>query len=78
MVLIAFSIRQTREILMSNLKCIRIPTSGPFEGLQPTDYIPPETLQSGDPQERGRSLYADQTGQLDAGVWECQPNKHVI
>ncbi len=63
---------------MSTLKCIRIPTTAPLEGLQPTDYIPPDTVQSGDPQERGRSLYADQTGQLDAGVWECEPNRHVI
>ena len=57
---------------MSN-KCIRIPTSAPFGSLEPTDYIPPETVQSGAPNERGRSLYADQTGQLDAGVWECEP-----
>ena len=63
---------------MSNHKCIRIPSSGAIAGLEPTDYIPPESLQSGDPRERGRSLYADQTGQLDAGVWECEPNRHVI
>lgn len=59
-------------------KCIRIPTTGPIEGLAPTDYIPPGTVRSGDPNERGRSLYADQTGQLDAGVWECEPNVHEI
>ena len=59
-------------------KCIRIPSAGAIAGLEPTDYIPPETVQSGDPRERGRSLYADQTGQLDAGVWECEPNRHVI
>ena len=63
---------------MSDLKCIRIPTRGAIAGLQPTDYIAPEMLVSGDPQERGRSLYADQTGQLDAGVWECAPNKHFL
>ena len=63
---------------MSSAKCIRIPSQGAIPGLEPTDYIAPETLQSGDPQERGRSLYADQTGQLDAGVWECEPNRHVI
>ena len=63
---------------MSSLKCVRIPSSGAIEGLEPTDYIPPDTVQSGNPQERGRSLYADQTGQLDAGVWECEVNKHVI
>ncbi|MEM7224527.1 MAG: cupin domain-containing protein [Pseudomonadota bacterium] len=63
---------------MSSAKCIRIPSRGAIPGLEPTDYIAPETLQSGDPQERGRSLYADQTGQLDAGVWECEPNRHVI
>lgn len=63
---------------MSKAKCIRVPTGGGIDGLEPTDYIPAETLESGDPQERGRSLYADQTGQLDAGVWECQPNRHVI
>ena len=63
---------------MSQAKCVRLPTGGAVPGLEPTDYIPPETLQSGDPQERGRSLYADQTGQLDAGVWECEPNKHVL
>ena len=63
---------------MSNLKCIRVPTCSPFQGLAPTDYIAPETIQSGDPQEQGRSYYADQTGQLDAGVWQCEPNKHVI
>ncbi len=62
---------------MTSHKCIRLPTGGAFAGLEPTDYISPEMLQSGDPQERGRSLYADQTGQLDAGVWECAPNKHV-
>ncbi len=63
---------------MSKLKCIRLPTSGPVPGLEPTDYIPLETLESGDPRERGRSFYADQTGQLDAGVWECEPNRHVL
>ncbi len=63
---------------MSQAKCIRLPTDGPVAGLDPTDYIPPETLQSGDPKERGLSFYADQTGQLDAGVWECEPNRHVI
>lgn len=59
-------------------KCIRIPTTAPFGALEPTDYIPPETIESGTPNERGRSLYADQSGQLDAGVWECEPNKHII
>lgn len=59
-------------------KCIRLPTDGAVQGLEPTDYIPPETVQSGEPKERGRSFYADQTGQLDAGVWACEPNKHVI
>ncbi len=63
---------------MSAQKCIRLPTGAGVPGLEPTDYIPPETLLAGDPQERGRSFYADQTGQLDAGVWECEPNKHVI
>ena len=63
---------------MSQSKCIRIPSSGPIEGLEPTDYIPPETLCAGEPRERGRGFYADQTGQLDAGVWECEPNKHDI
>ena len=63
---------------MSSLKCVRIPTGGAIAGLEPTDYIAPEMLRSGDPQERGRSLYADQTGQLDAGVWECEPNRHVL
>ena len=59
-------------------KCTRLPTDGAVQGLELTDYIPPETVQSGEPKERGRSFYADQTGQLDAGVWECEPNKHVI
>ncbi|GAB5469770.1 MAG: cupin domain-containing protein [Rhodospirillales bacterium] len=59
-------------------KCIRIPTKAPLQGLEPTDYIPAETLQSGDPRERGRSYFQDQTGQLDAGVWECEPNRHHI
>lgn len=63
---------------MSNLKCVRVPTSGTISGLEPTDYIPPDTVQSGNPQERGLSVYTDQTGQLDSGVWECEPNKHVI
>lgn len=63
---------------MSSLKCVRIPTGGAIAGLEPTDYIAPEMLRSGDPQERGRSLYADQTGQLDAGVWECEPNRHEL
>jgi uncharacterized cupin superfamily protein len=35
-------------------------------------------MQSGEPKERGKSFYADQTSQLDAGVLECEPNKHVI
>ena len=63
---------------MSCLKCTRIPGSGDIAGLEPTDYIPADGLQSGEPKERGRSFYVDQTGQLDAGVWECEPNKHVI
>jgi uncharacterized cupin superfamily protein len=63
---------------MSKLKCIRLPTGAAVAGLEPTDYIPPESLQSGDPKERGRSFYADQTGQLDAGIWQCEPNRHVL
>jgi uncharacterized cupin superfamily protein len=63
---------------VSNHKCIRLPTGGTVAGLEPTDYIPAETLESGNPQERGLSFYTDQTGQLDAGVWECEPNRHVI
>ncbi len=59
-------------------KCIRLPTSGPVSGLEPTDYIPVDSVQSGEPRERGRSYYADKTKQLDAGVWECEPNRHVI
>ena len=47
-------------------KCVRLPTgSGPLSGLQPTEYIPADTLVSGNPQERGLSYYADQTGQLE-------------
>jgi uncharacterized cupin superfamily protein len=63
---------------MSSPKCTRIPTGADVDGLEPTDYIAPEMLRAGDPQERGRSFYADQTGQLDAGVWQCEPNKHVL
>jgi len=63
---------------MSKSKCVRIPTDSAVAGLEPTDYIPPEGLLSGDPRERGKSFYADQTGQLDAGVWACEPNKHVL
>lgn len=63
---------------MSTPKCIRLPTGGAVAGLEPTKYIPDETLISGTPRERGRSFYADQTGQLDAGFWECEPNTHAI
>jgi uncharacterized cupin superfamily protein len=63
---------------MSNSKCVRLPTGPDVPGLEPTDYISEEALQSGSPQERGRSFYADQTGQLDAGVWTCEPNRHVL
>lgn len=59
-------------------KCIRIPTKGPLTGLEPTDYIPPSELVSGDPKEQGKSYYVDQTGDLDASVWECEPNKHRV
>ena len=59
-------------------RCIRLPTEGPFSGLEPTDYIPPASVRSGEPRERGRSYYTDRTGQLDAGVWECEPNRHEI
>lgn len=58
-------------------KCVRIPTAK-VDGLEPTDYIAPEALISGTPNETGRSFYADQTGQLDAGYWQCEPNKHVL
>lgn len=60
------------------LKCIRIPTTTPVAGLQPTDYIPADGLESGTPEERGRSFYGDRTGQLDAGYWECEPNRHTL
>ncbi len=63
---------------MRNLKCVRLPTGADVSGLEPTDSISEEALQSGDPRERGRSFYADQTGQLDAGVWACEPNRHVL
>ena len=59
-------------------KCVRIPTAGGIAGLQATDYIPVDGLVSGTPNERGLSCYADKTNQLDAGVWECEVNKHVI
>lgn len=59
-------------------KCIRLPTGPGIPGLEPTDYIPTETLESGEPKERGRSFYQDQTGELDAGVWECEVNRHRI
>jgi hypothetical protein len=59
-------------------KCIRIPTGASVTGLEPTDYIPTDALQSGEPRERGRSFYEDQTGQFDSGVWECEPNRHFI
>ena len=62
---------------MSTLKCIRIPTGASFPGIEPTDFITPDMIKAGEPKERGRSLYADQTGQLDVGVWECEPHKHV-
>lgn len=63
---------------MSDHRCIRLPSRGPVQGLEPTDYIASDTILSGVPSERGLSFYADQTGQLDAGVWECEPNRHVI
>ncbi len=56
---------------------VRIPGRD-VAGLEPTDYIAPEALKSGEPNERGRSFYADQTGQLDAGYWECDVNEHVF
>jgi uncharacterized cupin superfamily protein len=59
-------------------KCIRLPTDGAPTGLEPTEYIAPQTVQSGEPEERGRSFYTDRTGQLDAGVWACEPNRHSI
>ena len=59
-------------------KCVRIPTTSAIQGLVPTDYIPVDGLISGTPKERGKSFYADQTQQLDAGVWECDVNKHHI
>ena len=62
---------------MSN-KCVRLPTSDSIAGLESTDHIPADALLSGQPEERGRSFYADQTGQLDSGIWECEPNKHFI
>ena len=64
-----------RETPMS--KTTRIPTSE-VPGLEPTDYIPPDGLRSGTPNERGRSFYADQTGQFDAGYWECEVNTHHL
>ena len=63
---------------MSTLKCIRIPSGDTFPGIEPTDFITPDMVKAGEPKECGRSLYADQTGQLDAGVWECEPNRHAI
>ncbi len=63
---------------MSNPKCVRLPTGADVPGMEPTDYISDEALQAGEPRERGRSFYADQTGQLDAGVWACEPNRHVL
>ncbi len=54
-------------------KCIRIPTKGPLQGLEPTDYIPASELVSGDPQERGRSYYADQTGELGSRLIKLDP-----
>jgi len=41
------------------LKCTRIPTTAPVAGLAPTDYIPADGLESGTPDERGRSFYGD-------------------
>ena len=60
-----------------NKKCIRIPT-GPVNGLQPTEFISVDALESGEPRERGSSFCAGRTSQLDAGVWECEPNRHRV
>ena len=59
-------------------KCIRVPTALPFSGLDPTDYISDEMLQEGQPEEQGKSVFADETRQLDVGVWECEPHRHVM
>ena len=41
-----------------------------------TDMIAPAiTIPQGN---HGRSFYADQSGQFDAGYWECDVNKHHI
>ena len=47
-------------------KTTRILTSN-VPGLEPTDYIPVDGIKEGTPNEHGRSFYADQTGQFDAG-----------
>ena len=58
-------------------KTTRIPTRN-VPGLEPTDYIPADGLLEGTPNEQGRSFYGDQTGQFDAGYWECDVNRHHI
>ena len=58
--------------------CLRVPSTLPFSGLEPTDYISEEMLVEGKPNEQGKSVFADTTGQMDVGVWQCEPNRHEM
>ncbi len=57
---------------MSNLEIMRVEPHGPADtGMVEWDPIPPGSLESGEPVQRGHVYYNDENLGLMAGVWDC-------
>ncbi|MEE8189360.1 MAG: cupin domain-containing protein [Kiloniellales bacterium] len=59
---------------MAKMSVIRFNRDGPEQtGLTFWGHLESENVIEGDPTEIGHNYFADSTGQLTAGVWECTP-----
>jgi hypothetical protein len=59
---------------MAKLAVTRITRNGPGgKGLEPCQFISPESVIAGKVKEKAHNFFSDASGQLSAGVWECSP-----
>jgi len=64
---------------MTDLVPILLETHGPADsGLTEWEPIPAAALNAGTPVQRGHQYFADPSGRLTAGVWDCTPMTTVM
>lgn len=50
-----------------------LPDGAPGSDLEVMNYISPETVVEGVAEERGQMFFTNETGNVNAGLWECSP-----